>query len=142
MEYWLDLRYRGQSATISIAWSPDIALSEAFSQLHQSRFGFRLPDNQAIELVTARVWVFQDVPHVELPALEATSPGAPLELVEVTGCLGPVPVFRRTNLAAGQQLAGPAIVVEESSTLFISTDWLATVQRQGHIYLSRATDCH
>ena len=141
-EYWLDLRYRGQSTTISIAWSLDIDLRAVFSRAHQARFGFCLPDNQAIELVTARVWAFQDVPQVELPALATVSPGAPLEFVEVAACPDPVPVYSRANLAIGQQIVGPAIVIEDSATLFIGTGWSATVERQGHIYLGKATDCH
>lgn len=140
-EHWLDLRYRGQSATISIAWSPAINLVSAFSQAHQLRFGFQLLDH-AIELVTARVWAFQDVPQVELPTLAAKPPGTPLGFAQLPAYSRPVPVFNRANLAIGQQIVGPAIVIEESATIFISTTWLATVESQGHIYLTRDTDYH
>lgn len=137
--HWLDLRYRGQSAVISIAWQGALDPVVAFSQAHQDRFGFQLRAH-AIELVTARVWAYQDVPSPDIPHMPELAAAKPIELVPVEGCTQPCPVFNRAELARGQQIEGPAILVEAAATLFIGSKWRATVEAQGHIYLRRDTD--
>ena len=139
-EYWLDLRYLGQSTVISVVWTADTDLASAFSRAHQARFGFQL-DDHAIELVTARVWAFQDVPPVQLPAIAAGPPAVPFDFVAVAGCSERTPVFQRGDLTSGQGIDGPAIVIEESATLYIDGGWSGRVEDKGHIYLRRGTDC-
>jgi N-methylhydantoinase A len=49
-----------------------------------------------------------------------------------------VPVYDRHALAAGQSVAGPAIIEERETTTVIPPDWTATVDKIGCIFARRA----
>lgn len=137
--HWVDVRYQGQSTTISIEWIGTNNLMLEFSQAHQDRFGFQLLDH-VVELVTIRVWAYQDIASPPVTKTPVGVEEEPLEFEQVAGYSLPTPVFNRTVLVRGQQIVGPAIVLEESATLFICAGWRAVVEAEGHIYLQRGAD--
>ena len=47
-----------------------------------------------------------------------------------------VPLFERNELARGQQLDGPALIVETMATTFVDEGWRATVDTWGHLHLA------
>jgi N-methylhydantoinase A/oxoprolinase/acetone carboxylase beta subunit len=53
------------------------------------------------------------------------------------GAFGPVPVYRRDGLAAGERLAGPAIVEEMGATTVVPPGWTGTVGGFGELTLER-----
>ena len=138
---WLDLRYQGQASSISIAWSEDGDIAAKFATAHQQRFGFQL-DGHSIELVTVRVWVYQDAEAPQFAPLAVTENAQPLALVDVIDSPRPVPVFTRATLARGQKLTGPTIVLDDFGTIFIARGWQAQVDKFGHVHLHRTTGGH
>jgi N-methylhydantoinase A len=136
---WLDLRYRGQSSVTSLQWSGE-DIDMQFQQAHQQRFGFNLAiDN--IELVTARVWAYQDSPRLAPILIKQGTPASPTDLTTVAGIETPVPVYQRHELVSGQALTSPCIILDDSGTIFIEQHWQANVTEQGHIHLQLHTDC-
>ena len=116
-------------------------MAHEFRNAHGARFGFEPTDSTLI---------------VEALESEASVPGARIaETAWTRGELDPAaatvrdvrfgdrrvptPVFRRDQLAAGCLVDGPAIVVEDHSTLVIEPDWRGRVNRFGHIALTRRT---
>lgn len=58
-------------------------------------------------------------------------------LCDVTGHVREAGVFDRSNLTAGDKLAGPALIVEPQTTTFVSADFHANVDQYGIIWLIR-----
>ena len=48
------------------------------------------------------------------------------------------PVYLRDDLAAGQRIEGPAILIEANSTIIIEPGWRGALDRHGHLLLKRA----
>ncbi len=130
---WLDLRYRGQSSVISLQWSEE-DIPSRFQEAHQQRYGFSLADN-IIELVTVRVWAYQDIPELTSMPARRGRPARPVEFASVADIESPVPVYLRDELVSSQVLTGPCIVLDDSGTLYVEGDWQAVVTEHGHIHL-------
>ncbi|NPU90305.1 MAG: hydantoinase/oxoprolinase family protein [Gammaproteobacteria bacterium] len=133
----LDLRYQGQRYYLNIPWQGDLQQAEDdFHTAHAARFGHRLP--MAVEVVNARVQVQVMGGRIELPEWPVRTPATPRDQCLLAGFSAPVPLYWRDDLACGQVVAGPALVVETVSTLLIEADWQATPDRHGHLLLDRS----
>ena len=130
----LDLRYRGQSYTLTVSWRGPHASARAFHAAHETRYGHRL--ELPVELVNIRLRVMADAPEVPLPRL-APGGARPADQVALVGVPGPVPVFRREQLAADAQFEGPALVTETVSTTYLAPAWQARVDAYGNLLLLR-----
>lgn len=131
----LDLRYRGQRYFLNIPWQGDSQQAEDdFHAAHAARFGHQLP--MAVEVVNARVQAQIAGEPVALPEWPAGPDAKPAQRCQLEG-LGEVLLYRREDLAQGQVVKGPALVVEAVSTLLIETGWQATPDRHGHLLLDR-----
>ena len=138
MTCWLDLRYQGQSSSISVQWTEDNSAVVQFQNEHKRRFGYCLAKKN-IELVTARVWVIKDVKEIKLHEISSGDQALPVHFVEVDGCDDKVPVYERSQLVVNQELVGPCIILDLSSTHFIAPLWQGKVSNQGHIHLQLTT---
>ncbi len=131
----LDLRYRGQSYQINVPHTGEDTI-DRFRELHEARFGFA-PEGEPVEVVNARVE--GRAPGLELlPDSPAANEGSP---VEERGPLFPesdrtFPVYKRSELGAGQVVDGPAIIEEMSSTIRIVDGWSAQVLEEGTIRIT------
>lgn len=131
-----DLRYNGQSSSINIHFSDLDSLDEEFQHAHHTRYGHRL--SKPVELVTIRVAVFSANNQQYIPALiNSDKPAPPCQDVIVHGYEDNVPVFQRKYLTAEQNIDGPALITEDSSTIFIESTWTANMDRFGHLFLTR-----
>ena len=135
----LDLRYQGQSTSISIEWQDPDEILQQFQQAHHKRFGFKL-DAKNIELVTARVWVYQDVQPPIMPELEPGSAAGPIGESEVDGVGSQAPIYQRAQFVADQEIIGPCIVLDQSGTIYVKEHWFGRVDPHGHIHLHNETN--
>ncbi|MEE2665902.1 MAG: hydantoinase B/oxoprolinase family protein [Myxococcota bacterium] len=144
-EWRLDLRYRGTDAALAIVEPAAVAAPSAwrmaFEAEHRRRFGYARPQH-AIEIATARVRAVASAPEWNATAtpVESGAAGEPLraERVWFNGrgwC--ETPVYDRGLLAAGQQLEGPALVLEDTGTLVLDPGFLACVEASGLLRLTR-----
>ncbi len=132
----VDLRYLGQSYTLNVVWQTlEQALAD-FHKLHQKRYGHQ--HQQPVELVNVRIKASAMSVPVQLPELE-TSAAAPEAIAyrSVYGVEQTVPVFQRETLLAGQQIKGPALIVEQVSTTWLAPHWHCVVDKAGNLKLNR-----
>ena len=129
-----DLRYLGQSSVLRVPWRGRAAAAGAFARAHRRRFGHVL--EEPVELVNIRVRVRGPEPELELPGPPAGRSG-PAARAALWGEEEPVPVYRRGALGAGQEVPGPALVIEDSATTWIAREWLALVDAAGNLQLRR-----
>jgi len=131
----LELRYRGQSATISIDWCAEAAHEENFHQAHVRASGLRLP--HPVELVNLRL-------SARAPAALAAidfqhnagglDRGEPVFMPEL-GC--EVGLRSRNKLEPGTLLPGPLILLETAATAWIKPGWSVTTDQWQNLLLQR-----
>jgi len=134
----LELRYPGQNYTLTAPLAP--GFREAFHQQHRRLYGHHFPEREP-EVVVLRL-------QVAAPAASGASASwrtvgqRPLSLpreaeVWLPEGLSRVPLRLRSELEAGDALGGPALVLEDFSTLLVLPEFWVEVQAGGHLLLKR-----
>jgi len=132
----LELRYRGQSATLSIHWVDGGAHEENFHGAHARASGLRLP--HAVELVnirlSARAPAALDSIDFQHSAGEVNASES-IFMPEL-GC--EVGLRQRSSLEPGMLLQGPLILAETAATAWIKPGWSVTTDQWQNLHLQRA----
>jgi len=132
-----DLRYQGQSATLNVPWLQAAQAAQAFQQLHEDRYRFRL--NTAVELVNIRVSAEVSACLLEMPLINPGAWALPSAHTRMHGVGDEVPVFDRSTLVKDQLLQGPALIIENAATTLLARDWEARVDEFGSLWLQLAS---
>jgi 5-oxoprolinase (ATP-hydrolysing) len=143
----LELRYEGQDSTIPIQEPPDQDWRRAFEVGHRQLYGFAFPGRQ-VEIHAARLQVGtlphgfdRDIPtHAGPTPTRAGNDESKGPYARAHVCLGgkiiETPVLRRDQLKPGEQIDGPAIVLDATSTFLIEPAWHGDVLESGDIHLT------
>ncbi|MBN2702991.1 MAG: hydantoinase B/oxoprolinase family protein, partial [Pontiellaceae bacterium] len=134
----LDMRYVGVDTTINVVADATGDYVARYEQLHRQLYGY-IHEDRGIEIVAARVEVVGRTADPEEPLCsgELRRP-EPSESVEVQfgGNACETAIFYRENLRVGDQIDGPAIVCESTSTVVIDPGFAAEVSGRGELILS------
>ncbi|MCH7960346.1 MAG: hydantoinase B/oxoprolinase family protein, partial [Candidatus Hydrogenedentes bacterium] len=154
----LDMRYAGTDAFLNVPLDRNADAVKNFRSRHEGLYGF-VRATDPIEVVNLRV---ESVGKTDKPsepeqksAPHPVSPEACIETVNIVfedsgGGAQPTPIYRRADLEPGHTLAGPALIVEEVSTIVVDPGWTLEVNGFGHLILRHvetstrdrgATDC-
>ncbi len=139
-EHRMDMRYAGQGFHITIdVYESDRVnlhknLKQRFEQAHRQAYGHSL--KRPVEMVTARLTAVVEQAAVTFPKLYSTLDVGQSEYSDVYG-VGHVPHYQRDQLSAGFSCKGPALIVEATSTLWLSEAWQMHVDVSGHLMLKR-----
>ncbi len=136
----LHIRYAGTEAALIVPLRSVDAISADFTAAHRARFGFVTPERPLM---------------VETVAVEAVAPGEPVReealpvrsgaalaardyvTIFTGGGARKAPVYERTDLRAGDRIAGPALVREANATTLVEPGWAAEVTALDHMLLRR-----
>jgi N-methylhydantoinase A len=139
------MRYRGQSYEVdvpvaAISRQKDIdVLIQAFHATHRRRYG-HTAENEAVEIVNFRVTAVAEMakPGLKRSSMRSPGPAKPRETRPAyfhrEGFID-APVFWRADLHAGTNLAGPAIIEEQTSTIVVGPDQSATIDEYLNVEL-------
>ncbi len=134
---FVDVRYRGLDAFLTISMPEDRDIAGAYQREHVRRFGYAQP-GRPLEIVAARVEVTGRSDRA-LPrsARRAPRPAQPYTstVAYFHGDLQPTDLYLRDRLQPGNIVAGPAIVCESNSTTVVELGWTAEVLSQGELLL-------
>ncbi len=130
-----DIRYVGQSFTLSVAWQGLEQTFAKFASLHQQRYGYQLDAHTEIVNIQIKPKVLGE--QFDLPTLKISKPCNVSSNVKVYGYENNVACYVRSDLSAGQKLQGPCIVKEYSATTYLAEHWCARVDEFGNICLKR-----
>ncbi len=131
-----DLRYRGQSYTLTLPWSELAAIDKDFHQAHEQRYGHQLP--LPVELVNVRVAVRGPVPAIKLEPACACDPNpAPYAQATLYGVKNTVAVWHRDNMPVDTRVPGPLLVTETVSTTYVAAGWYCQKDRYGNLLLGK-----
>lgn len=138
-----DLRYKGQSFEITVPLTRDHTLESlrtAFHEAHERNFGHA--DLEApIQVVNLRATSARPAPDIVFPR----QPAVPHEAAPVgegplfhRGAWVSARLFDRDGLQPGARLQGPAIVMQNDTTLLVPAGWNAAVDEFRNIEMERA----
>ena len=139
----LNLKYVGSDSTLSLNFQRDReALEQAFTQAHQTRYGFNQPEKSLI-VESLTVEIIQQTEPLTEPIIKRSR-----NLDELPQAIANVPMFaldnwhkarvyRREDLQPEDKIIGAAIIVEKISTIIIEPNWRAKVTDLNHIILER-----
>ncbi|MEV0577341.1 hydantoinase/oxoprolinase family protein [Streptomyces sp. NPDC050392] len=146
VEHAVDMRYEGQDYTLTVpltdAAEPAAegfleSVADRFAALHERRYGHATP-GAPVEFVTLRTTALGALPPLEPAVFAPETGGAPTprnKSVHFDGTVHDTPVLRREQLSAGTHLAGPAIIVEATSTTVVPPDATVTVDAHGFLVI-------
>jgi len=136
----LDLCYAGQSTVISVEIGLLPEVHARFEDRHRQLYGY-CHEGRAVQIKAVRVEL--RARSAEPPV--AISPGnsgsehvaeARSTPMFTAGRWREVPLLLRAELGAEQKLCGPAVVIEETSTVVIEEGWAGSVRPTGDIVLT------
>ena len=144
IERQLELRYLGQEHTLTLTVGDSLdadALSAAFNEMHESRYGHAM-DNR-IQILTARVRGIGRTARPELQKVKAGDGDPAQALVKHrdaydfgTRAVAPFAVYDRSLLEAGDVFSGPALVDEGTSTTVVHSGQKVTVEAHGYLLIT------
>ena len=133
----LDMRYRGQSFELRVPLTPEFR--NQFDDIHRERYGFDHRDAPT-EIVNLRV---SAVGYTNPPPLRTGILG-PSDPTEAFWCHRPValktgvegvPHYRGNLLNPGHAITGPAIIVQDDTTVYLSPTDRAVVDGYRNIFI-------
>jgi len=141
----VDMRYVGQSFTLSVPCDPGAtswdALREAFHDRHEQTFG-RADRHSEIELVNIRLFSLGliDKPTMKFSVEAAGDPVIEKRPVWFGDGWTDCPVMDRTKMAAGESYSAPMIIEEAGGTSVVPPGWTVTVHSSGSLDCRRRYD--
>ena len=134
---FLNLRYQGQSYELSIPYEKNFM--ELFHRLHEHNFGYRL-DDAPLELVSIQCTIAVKRKKPPLPRQKKAEPKKlnPLQQQPLYFDRAPVivPVFNRFDMTAGSKLAGPALVIDNYTTILLPGSFSLEVDELHNLIIS------
>lgn len=145
MSFGADLRYFGQQNELTVFFDHDPRVSrdvetirKTFEAAYLAQYGVN-PSHVPVEIVSWRLTVrgpdITTESAAQLPA-EQGKPKAQRDLL-LWPEAGPANVYDRSALAAGQKLAGPAVIEERETTIVIPPQWDAEINESGCVVAKR-----
>ena len=138
----LHLRYDGTDTPLSVVFkdrSKDKA-RQAFEAAHRAQFGF-IYDNKpiiveavAVEASDSRTGATTERDH---PLTGGTPQAAETRNLFSGGRWHEASIYKRDDLAPGNTVKGPALIIEANQTIVIEPGWQAEINAKDHIVLRR-----
>ncbi len=137
------VRYTGSDSSLVVDYADRAGIQAAFEEAHKQQYGFFSPEKQIIvETAQAEVIGAADTP--EDPVFPA-DPAAGLDRVDprdrrpvhMVGEYRDTPVIYRDDLKPGDQVSGPAMIVEPTGTTLVEPGWQAELTDRLHLLLTR-----
>jgi N-methylhydantoinase A len=145
--YRLDMRYVGQDDTITVpldpAWVGDpkallLGMAHRFVTMHRQLFGYG-DEETPLEVVTTRCRGVGRVSRPRWSEWSSDVPGRARTIrpiyFESAAAYIDTPVYDREHLARGQNVAGPSVIEEWTTTIVVPEGWNAEVDRIGNLVL-------
>jgi N-methylhydantoinase A len=137
----VDARYRGQSHELTVPLTEDVAA--ALHEAHASAYGHVMPDRE-VEVVNLRLQATGVVPKPELtPEPLALNDGRDALIGHrmavcqdgASHASREVALYDRDRLRPGARFAGPALVFQMDSTVYLAPGWAAKVDGYRNLVL-------
>ncbi len=137
VQRYLQLAYKGTDYGVMVPEEDGKTFSESFRELVQRQFGF-LPEDKTIMVEAIRVRAIGKKPRPEPPDLQFMK--STPEPETITACYFETdwvetPIYRSRTLGKGQVIHGPAIIMQDTSTIVVPPECRAELNSDGDIHI-------
>lgn len=140
-----DMLYIGQTHTVAVAVDPTVgltthAIQEAFNTAYSAAYG-RLLDGIPVRVMNYRVTVIGRRPAFDMGVFAPKDGKSADECrtgsrtVWAEGAFHEAGLFDRLSLAVGERIAGPAVLEQPDTTIFVDPGLVATVDGFGNLVI-------
>ncbi len=134
------IRYDGSDTALAVTAGTVAEMEQRFAELHGREFGFEEPGRGLVlEAVSVEaVGLAHKVTETLLPARKYGAPKV-AEAIQLFADRQwhDAPLYLRDTLMSGDQITGPALIIELHSTIAVETGWRAAVTKLGHLEMER-----
>ena len=137
------LHYKGSHQNLEIKFDTPENMRKSFEQEHKKRFGFFVEDREIfIEMLTVEAVGKKTENYDFLNPNTSTTKANPIAFKKmyVNGSEINTPIYKRDELIIGQNISGPAIIVEATGTNIIDAGWSGTLDQHYNLILSRVEE--
>ena len=137
------LHYKGSHQNLEIKFDTPENMRKSFEQEHKKRFGFFVEDREIfIEMLTVEAVGKKTENYDFLNPNTSTTKANPIAFKKmyVNGSKINTPIYKRDELIIGQNISGPAIIVEATGTNIIDDGWSGTLDKHYNLILSRVEE--
>lgn len=132
------LKYVNTDTSLSIPLDTYPLMQQHFTRLHQQQFGFSAKDKSIIidTLIVESSGGGEQLIEVVQPSM-ASQP-ITIKTSRKMFCQGEwldADVIELSSLGFGQQVDGPAIIIEPTGTIIVEKNWRATINQSGHLVM-------
>jgi 5-oxoprolinase (ATP-hydrolysing) len=134
------LRYEGTDTALAVPLDGERAMVDAFEAAYRTTYSFCLDRPLIVEALVVEATGVTEQPELTgLAALPAPGPESRPEIVRLWSAVAwrDAPIWKRTDLAAGATVRGPAIIAEPDATTVVDDGWEAMVLTTGHLLVER-----
>ena len=137
------LHYKGSHQNLEIKFDTPENMRKSFEQEHKKRFGFFVQNREIfIEMLTVEAVGKKTESYDFLNPNTSTKKASPIAFKKmyVNGSEINTPIYKRDKLIIGQNISGPAIIVEATGTNIIDAGWSGTLDKYYNLILSRVEE--
>ncbi len=152
---WLQMRYANTDSALAVPWLDIVdhpetvtaALLDQFQTAHRARYGY-VRRGAEVELVSVRIDVSLPRPPISRSESAAAAQRSLIDTPDAVSREISPALYARSALQPHQQIAGPCVVLNQGSTLFVELGWEGTSLSDGTLHLRRSvtsgldTDAH
>lgn len=142
----LDLRYRGQAYELTISVPAHLGVDDwrqvmtAFHDEHKRRYGYDQPFAR-VEVVTLRITAIGNLPKIRFEPLPAAGPDSSSAILSTSqvyfnGAFHPAHHYDRERLRPGNQVEGPAVIVQPDCTTVLGRGQSLSVDGYGNLLVT------
>ena len=129
---FLDLRYKRQSHEITVPYTKNFI--SAFHREHKKMYGYSKSKSE-VDVITIRLRAIAKRKDLDIPLLQNKKQkiNSEAQRIVFNGKTIDAKIYDRTEFYSGFKFKGPALVLEETSTLFITPSFKCSVDKWGNI---------
>src|SRR5262245_30046725 len=140
IERHVHIKYAGTDSPLLANFGDLKAIKAGFEEAHRRQYGFIVPE-KALIVDSVSIEAIGRTEAVADPVLTSgeRADAEPKALVPfwAEGAHHQAPVLDRAEMRPGQEAAGPAIILEPTSTTIVEPGWTAAATARGHLVVER-----
>jgi len=140
VERHVHIKYAGTDAPLLAAFGDLKTIKASFEEAHRRQYGFIVP-NKALIADSVSIEAIGRTEAVADPTLPAAARADATPKARVPfwaeGAHHQAPVLERAEMRPGQEVDGPAIILEPTSTTIVEPGWTAVATARGHLVVER-----
>ena len=148
IETSLEMRYVGQAFEVPVKLTEEnvdnislVLLQKLFAEAHHKIFEFSKPEGDPVEVISIRVGVSEKTPKLPVQPNEKNADLGPkrtkVNIIE-RGVTSETIILSRNELV-GEDLSGPLLIQDESSTVYVPVEWQVSMDDYNNIVLEKGT---